>query len=137
MRLPLCSATPTVLELTLITQVLDGHIEPLNVVKDVHFQPGSRLDEEDPCDRLYVALLVRGEDDELIDALGLSWSLPSLIYDTPMRSEIWAKYCVDVAKSILVNGKPRHAIRDATLLLEATCPMLGRLGRCSVDALCY
>jgi hypothetical protein len=91
----------------------------------VKFLPGSHRDRtEDPLDNLYIALLVRGKDDQLIDALGCAWGLPYSIYDTPERSEIWADHCVDVLKSIVVNSKPRHAIRDATLIMEAAFPKL-------------
>lgn len=108
----------------------------MNVAKDVHFQPGSHTEGEAPLDNLYIALLVKGKEDELVDALGLAWGLPSSIHDTPQRSKIWAKHSVDVVKSIVVNSKPRHAIRDATLMMESAFLALGMLDVFSVDAWC-
>lgn len=93
------------------------------------------MDEDDIYDKLYVALLVRGEDGEIIDALGLSWGLPYSIYDTPERSEIWARHYMGVAKSIVINSKPRRAIRDATFMMETAFLTLGKLELCSVGAL--
>lgn len=106
----------------------------MNVAKDVNFEPGSAAGEGDIHNNLYLALLVLGKDDELIDAVGLAWSLPSSIYDTPLRSKIWAKYCIDVAKVIVVNSKPRHAITDATLMVEFTLLTLGESDLCALDA---
>jgi len=94
------------------------------------------MDEEDLNNQLFVALLVEGEEDELVDALGLAWNLPSIIHDTPERSELWAKHCVEIMKSIVANSKPRQAIRDATLVMETTLLKLGKFELCSMDALC-
>ena len=124
MRLPFYFVSAVVLELISTMKVLSGRIKALNVAKVVQFLPGSLIRGKDPLDNLYIALLVRGKDDELIDALGCAWDLPFSINDTPQRSEIWAENYLDVLKSIVVNSKPRHAIRDATLMMETTLPML-------------
>ena len=120
-----------------IAQILDGYVEPLNVEKDVHFHLGEHVNKEDLHDQLYASLLVIGENDELTDALGLSWGLPrpSLIYDTPGRSEIWAKHCVEIMKFVVAQSKPRRAIRDATIAMETTLLARGELELCSMDAL--
>ena len=111
MRLPLRSVSAANLELTSTTKVLSGRVKVMNVAKVVRFLPGSSTDREDPLDNLYIALLVRGKDDEFVDAVGCAWGLPYSIYDTPERSEIWADQYVNVLKTVVVNSKPRHAIR--------------------------
>lgn len=82
----------------------------------VRFKPGSHV--EDPHTQLYLALLVEGEEGELIDATGLAWDFPNLTYDTSERSEMQARYCVAVLKSVVADSKSRHAIRDGTLAME-------------------
>jgi hypothetical protein len=119
--------------LTTISQVLDGRVEPL-YVNGVQFEPGSNA-EEDPNDQLYAALIVMGEEDEVIDFVGLRWNLPTTIHDTPARSEFWAECCVDVMKSAILYGKPRQAIRQATLAMETALLKNGVFKLCSVDAL--
>lgn len=89
----------------------------MNVAEAVHFEPGSNV--EDLHSQLYLALLVEGEEGELTDATGLAWELPNFIHDTPERSEMQAKNCVAVLKSVVANSKPRHAIRDGSLAMEA------------------
>ena len=134
MRLPSCSASAPILELIYIGQVQDGHIKTLDVMKEVNFEPDARMDGEDLIDQFYVALLVLGEGDELIDALGLAWGLPNGIYDTPERSRIWGIVCMEVMRSVVANSKPRRAIRDATLLMEIVILKPGRFDFCSVDS---
>lgn len=133
MRLPSCSALALIIELIYIGQVQDGHIKTLDVMKEVNFESNSRMDGEDLIDQLYVALLVLGEEDELIDALGLSWGLPNWIYDTPERSRIWGIVCIEVMRSVVANSKPRRAIRDATLLMEIVILKPGRFDFCTMD----
>lgn len=94
------------------------------------------MEGEDPNNQLYIALLVIGEQDEVVDALGLFWSLPSFIHDTPERSKIWAKHCVEIMKSVIANSRPRNAIKDATFAMETALLMRGELELCSLDALC-
>ncbi|KAF9781829.1 hypothetical protein BJ322DRAFT_1078642 [Thelephora terrestris] len=115
-------------------EILDGGIKNLDVMKEVHFQSNSCMYGEDMIDQFYVALLVWGEQDELIDALGLAWGLPNRIYDIPKWSHIWAKVCIDVMKFVITRSKPRHAIRNATLVMEATILKLGRFDLGSTDA---
>ena len=124
----------TVIVLIPITQVLGGRVEPLDVGKDVHFEPSLEVD-EDTNDRLYTALLVVGKNNELTDAIGLSWGLPISIHDTPKRSEMWAKHCVGIMKLVVAHGKPRRAIRDATTTMETIFLMRGEPELCSTDAL--
>jgi len=135
MRSPPYSDSTSVLELIPIAQVLGGRIETLNVAEDVHFEPNSGAD-EGLKNQIFLALHVRGEEGELIDATGLAWGVPSLIHDTPERSEVWAKHCVEVMKSIIAGSKPRQAIRDATIFMETAILMRGEVELCSVDALC-
>lgn len=99
----------------------------MDVAKTVIFQPDSHVDRESIHNQVYLALLVRGEEGELIDAIGLAWELPNLIEDTPERSEIWEKRCVEVLRSVVANSKPRHAIRDATLAMKTTLLVRGEL----------
>ena len=133
MRLPSCSALALIIGLIYIGQVQDGHIKTLDVMKEVNFESNSRMDGEDLIDQLYVALLVLGEEDELIDALGLSWGLLNCIYDTPERSRIWGIVCIEVMRSVVANSKPRRAIRDATLLMEIVILKPGRFDFCTMD----
>ena len=119
-----------------ITQVLDGCVRTIDVAKEVRFEPNLSMEGEDPNNQLYIALLVIGEQDEVVDALGLFWSLPSFIHDTPERSKIWAKHCVEIMKSVIVNSRPRNAIKDATFAMETALLMRGELELCSLDALC-
>ena len=118
MRSPFHPNSTSAVGLIAIVQILDGHVEPLNVSGEVHFEPGPRVDGEYLNDRLYMALLVMGEEGELTDAIGLSWHLPHIIYDTPEMSEIWAKRCVEVMKPVVELSRPRQAIGDATAIME-------------------
>lgn len=104
-------------------------------MENVHFQPGSWEDVEDPSDQIYVALLVPGEEGELLDATGLAWGLPDAIHDTPRRSQIWADHCVEIMKWVIVHSKPRQAIKDATGTMETVFLMSGEPELFSMDAL--
>ena len=117
-----------------IAQVIGGRVGPLNVREEVHFEPGSGMDEEDES-QLYTVFLVMGEENEPIDAHGLSWNLQNSIHDTPERCEVWANRCVEVMKAVVAHGKPRQAIRDATVTMETGLLMRGELELCSVEAL--
>ena len=93
------------------------------------------MDKGDLNDRLYAVLIVMGEEDEITDSTGLAWSLPHSIYDTPERSEMWAKRCVEVMKIVVVHSKPRRAIKDATTVMETILLMRGEFDLYPVDAL--
>ena len=84
----------------------------MDVAKAVIFKPGSSV--EDIHNQLYLALLVNGERGERIDVIGLAWDLPSSTHDEPGGSELWE----EILKLVVLNSKPRHAIRDATLAME-------------------
>lgn len=88
---------------------------------------------EEDVNRLFAAALVF-EEEEVTDALGLSWTLPSFVRDTPERSAICAERCVDIAKTIVTTSKPRRAIRDATALMGVSHPMSRNSGHSSVSA---
>lgn len=115
-RSPSFSGSTSALELIPIIQVLSGRIEAVNV-DDVCFESDSSTDGDDLDNNLFLTLLVKGEGGQLFEATGLAWEVPDLIQGTPKRSEMWAKYCVEIMKSIVVNSKPRKAIRDATLAM--------------------
>lgn len=112
-------------------QVLDASVEILNVDEHVHFE---KVPRGDVRNKLYAALLVFGEDGEIIDDFGLCWYLPGCVYDTPERSEMWAEHYAEVMKFVIANSKPRHAIGDAILTMETALRTLGRSGLGSVDA---
>ena len=136
MRLPLRFASTPAPELIPIGQILDAHIKTLDVMKEVDFESNPRTaDGEVLVDQFYVTLQVWGEEDEFIEVLGLPWDFPNHIDDTPERSQIWAGLCVEVMKSIVVNSKPRDAIRDATLMMENAILNIRRFDLCFVDAL--
>ena len=102
----------SVVALIPILQVLGGRVKPLNV-DNVLFESDSDIDEKGSNNRIYMALLVMGEEDELVDATGLCWKLLRPTLDAPDVSEEWAKHCVEVMKSVVAFSKPRRAYRDA------------------------
>jgi len=122
------SPNPTSVALIAIAQIIGGHVEPSNVDDVVRFGSGEDMDKEGTNDRLYAALLVMGEEDEITDFTGLTWTLPHGAYDTPKGSNLWAEHCVKVIKLVVELSSPRKAIRDATVIME--------LELCAVDALC-
>ena len=78
----------------------------------------SRLAKEGHHNRLYLNLLVEGEGGQLADTAELAWVPRNMLHDTPERSEVQARYCVEVLKAVVMNGKPRDAIRHGTLAME-------------------
>ena len=125
MRFPLYSCSTLVYKLILITQVLDGRIDTVNVAEEVRFESDSFISGDESNNQLLAALLVIGEEGEFIDALGLAWDLPDSIHDTPERSEVWGEWCVEIMRFIVVKSKPRRAIRDATIAMESLLLMGG------------
>lgn len=99
----------------------------MDVAKTVIFEPDAHMGREEAHNQVYLALLVKGEEGELIDAIGLAWELPNPIHDTPERPGMWVEYCVKVLRSVVANSKPRHAIRDATYTMETTFLVRGEL----------
>ena len=84
----------------------------------VFHERDSHMTKEGHHNRLYLNLLVEGEGGQLIDAAGLALVPWKLMHDTPERSEVQARYCIDVLKEVVRNGKPRDAIKQGTLAME-------------------
>jgi len=99
-------------------EVLSGRVQVMDMDDVVFHERDSRVAEENLHNRLHLNLLVQGKGGRLIDATGLAWILPDSIPDTPERSSVQARYCVEVLKSVLRNSKPRNAVRDGTLAME-------------------
>ena len=118
MRFPSYPTSTSVAALTPVAQILGGRVEFFNIDKEDRSQPGSHMDEEYLYD-LYVGLNVMGEKGEIIEIAGLSWKFPNSACDTPERSRMSAKHCVEVMKSVAAHSKPRRAIRDATVAMES------------------
>jgi hypothetical protein len=99
-------------------QVLNGRFEVMDVAEVVRPEPNSPADRERLDNDLHLTLLVRGEEGETIDTVGISWDLPNFFREPVERPEMWGKYCVEVLKTVVANSKPRHALRDALLTMK-------------------
>jgi len=113
-------------ELTLITQVLDGRIETRDAAEVARSERNSAGGGEGAQDRLYLTLLVRGEEGEHVDSAELVWSFPTPFHDSPERVEMLERCYIEVLKWVVANSKPRHVIRDSMATLRTV--LLRELG---------
>ena len=118
MRLPLQPTQPCTLGLIPVTQVLSGRVRAMNMDDAGFHKYDSRLVKEGHHNRLYLNIIVEGQGGQLTDTAGLAWVPQKLFHDTPERSEVQARYCIEVLKEIVRNGKPRDAVRHGILAME-------------------